>query len=102
VAASIAPLYANLAIAPASSWLDNAAPPAPTIAMSGTLLKITPGAGEGARWWLVRARTNGMWRSMLVFGDRTSVTLPAAPERVMVNAVDEAGNVSADVNWAAP
>jgi hypothetical protein len=39
---------------------------------------------------------------MLVFGSQTTVTLPAAPERVMVNAVDEAGNASADVRWTRP
>jgi uncharacterized lipoprotein YddW (UPF0748 family) len=102
VAASIAPLYANLAIAPSSGWLDSAAPPAPAIAVTGAVVKITPAAGEGARWWLVRARTGGTWRSMLVFGAERTVTLSAAPERVMVNAVDEAGNASADVKWVAP
>jgi len=39
---------------------------------------------------------------VLVFGDQLSVTLPSAPERVMLNAVDEAANTSADVKWAAP
>ncbi len=102
VAASIAPLYANLAIAPTSAWLDNAPPPAPTVSVSGATLAITPGAGESPRWWLVRLRSRGSWHSMLVFADQRSVTLPAAPERVMVNAVDGAGNVSADVRWAAP
>jgi hypothetical protein len=65
-------------------------------------VKFTPAAGESARWWLVRTRTGGTWRSVLVFGDQRAVTLAAAPERVMVNAVDEAGNVSAEVRWAAP
>ena len=102
VAASIAPLYANLAIAPASPWLDNLAPSPPTILVTGANLKITPAAGEAARWWLVRARIDGGWRSMLVFGDQTAVALPGAPERVMVNAVDEAGNTSADVRWTSP
>ena len=102
VAASIAPLYASLAIAPTSSWLDNVAPSAPTIAVSGATVTISPAPGEGARWWLVRARTGGSWRAMLAFGTQTTVTLPAAPERVMVNAVDEAGNTSADVRWTKP
>jgi hypothetical protein len=39
---------------------------------------------------------------MLVFGSQATVSLPAAPERVIVNAVDEAGNTSADVRWAKP
>lgn len=102
VAASIAPLYANLAIAPTSSWLDKSAPAAPTFAVSGATVRITPGSSEQPRWWLVRARIGGAWRSTLLFGDQTAITLVSAPERVMVNAVDEAGNTSGDVQWAAP
>ena len=102
VAASIAPLYASFAIAPTSSWLDSSAPPAPTIAVGSSTVTITPAAGEPARWWLVRARRDGVWRSMLIFGDQRSVALAGAPERVIVNAVDGAGNTSADVRWAAP
>ena len=102
VAASIASLYAGLALAPKSSWLDGAPPAAPAISVNGARVTITPGAGERARWWLLRARTNGNWRSMLVFGDQLSVTLPSAPERLMLNAVDEAANTSADVKWTSP
>jgi uncharacterized lipoprotein YddW (UPF0748 family) len=102
VAASIAPLYANLAIAPTSSWLDNTLPPVPTFVVRGAALDITPAVGEAARWWLVRARIGGGWHSMLVFGDQRSIALSGAPERVIVNAVDEAGNASADVRWTAP
>lgn len=102
VASSIAPLYANFAIAPTSSWLDNVAPAAPTILVSGSTVAITPASGEAPRWWLVRARIAGSWRSMLVLAGQHSVALPAAPERVMVNAVDGAGNASADVRWSAP
>jgi hypothetical protein len=102
VAASIAPLYANLAIAPTSSWLDNTPPPVPTFVVRGAALDITPAVGEAARWWLVRARIGGGWHSMLVFGDQRSIALSGAPERVIVNAVDEAGNASADVRWTAP
>ena len=102
VAASIAPLYATFAIAPTSSWLDNAAPAAPTIAVRGATISVAPAAGGDARWWLVRARVGGHWQSMLVFGDQRSIRLAGAPERVMVNAVDGAGNTSPDVKWAAP
>jgi uncharacterized lipoprotein YddW (UPF0748 family) len=102
VAASIAPLYANLAIAPTASWLDNAPPPAPTLSMAGASLSITPGAGETPRWWLVRTRRGGAWSEQLVFGDQRSIALSASPERVIVNAVDGAGNTSADVRWSAP
>lgn len=102
VAASIAPLYANFAIAPTSSWLDSSAPAEPTIMVSGGTVSIAPGAGEAARWWLVRSRRGGVWSSRLVFGDQRSVAFTGSPERVIVNAVDGAGNTSADVRWSAP
>jgi hypothetical protein len=74
----------------------------PTFVVRGAALDITPAVGEAARWWLVRARIGGGWHSMLVFGDQRSIALSGAPERVIVNAVDEAGNASADVRWTAP
>ncbi len=102
VAASIAPLYATFAIPAKSPWLDSSAPPAPVITVTGATVNITPAAGESARWWLVRARRAGAWSSRLIFADQHSVTLTGAPERVIVNAVDRAGNTSADVRWSAP
>jgi uncharacterized lipoprotein YddW (UPF0748 family) len=102
VAASIAPLYATRAIVPASPWLDAIPPPAPTIGVAGAVVQIVPATGEGARWWLVRSRHGGTWSTSLLFGDQRSATLPWAPERVMVNAIDEAGNASADVQWVRP
>jgi uncharacterized lipoprotein YddW (UPF0748 family) len=102
VAASIAPLYADVAIVPASPWLDSTPPSSPTVSVGGATVSIVPGAGEAARWWLVRARSDGTWRTTLVFGDQRSVTLPSSPERVLVNAIDEAGNASVEARWARP
>jgi uncharacterized lipoprotein YddW (UPF0748 family) len=102
VAASIAPLYADVAIVPASPWLDSTPPSSPTVSVGGATVSIVPGAGEAARWWLVRARSDGTWRTTLVFGDQRSVTLPSSPERVLVNAIDEAGNASVETRWARP
>jgi uncharacterized lipoprotein YddW (UPF0748 family) len=102
VAASIAPLYANVAIVPASPWLDSIPPSPPTVSVSGATVSIVPGGGEAARWWLVRTRSDGTWRTTLVFGDQRSVSLPLPLERVLVNAVDEAGNASAEARWVKP
>jgi uncharacterized lipoprotein YddW (UPF0748 family) len=102
VAASIAPLYADVAIVPASPWLDSIPPSPPTVSVGGATVSIVPGAGEAARWWLVRTRSDGTWRTTLVFGDQRSVSLPLPPERVLVNAIDEAGNASTEARWAKP
>lgn len=100
VAASLAPLYPSRALVPASPWLDPTAPPPPTVAVAGRMVQITPGAGEAARWWLLRVRTGGSWSTRLLFGDQRSITLDIEPERVLVNAVDQAGNASSAGAWS--
>jgi hypothetical protein len=99
VAASIAPLYESRALVPASPWLDGQAPPVPALTVSGQTVAIAPAAGEPARWWLVRARVGGLWSSRVLFGEQRSVTLAGAPERVLVNAIDRAGNASVEAEW---
>ena len=104
VAASIEPLYERPALVPGSPWLDAVAPPTPTIVVSGQTLTIAPAAGEPARWWVVRARpANGTdpWMTRIVFAGRSSYPLGAVMGRVIVNAVDAAGNVSMPAEWRA-
>ncbi len=101
VIASLAPLYATRALVPASPWLDPVPPPSPTVSVNGRTVVITPGAGKAARWWFVRARVSGTWRTRLLFGDRRELVLDAPPERVLVNAIDVAGNASPDRSWMA-
>jgi uncharacterized lipoprotein YddW (UPF0748 family) len=99
IAAGLAPLYESRAIVPASPWLDGAAPPTPSLAVAGRTVTITPATGEPVRWWLVRSRVGGLWSTRLLFGDQRSLPLAGEPERVLVNAIDRAGNASGDVEW---
>ena len=99
VIGSIAPLYAQRALVPASTWLDAAAPPMPSITASGRTLQITPASGEAARWWYVRAHSTSGWTSRVVFADQRAVTFDADPDRVLVNAIDQAGNASGAADW---
>ena len=98
---TILPLYTERAIVPAYPWIDSVPPPTPAIAVTGRIVRITPAAGETPRWWLVQMRSRsswwrrGRWTSRIVFGDTTAITLDADPDRVLVSAVDQAGNVSA-------
>ncbi|MEO7712206.1 MAG: family 10 glycosylhydrolase [Gemmatimonadaceae bacterium] len=102
VVATVAPLQARRALVPASPWLDGVAPVAPTIAISGRSLLITPSAGEAARWWYVRVRSADGWMERTIFGDTRTIMLDADPLRVMVNAIDQAGNASAAADWRRP
>jgi uncharacterized lipoprotein YddW (UPF0748 family) len=91
-------LYKDAALIPAMPWLDSSPPPAPTVSVSGGTLQITPGAGEMARWWALRIHS-ASWVTRIVFGDERSVSLDAATDRVLVQAVDQAGNVSVAAEW---
>jgi uncharacterized lipoprotein YddW (UPF0748 family) len=94
VASSVAPLYATRALVPASPWLDASPPATPTIAVNGRTVQLTPGEGEPVRWWLIRWRTTSGWTTRVLFGDQRSFTFDATPDRVIVEAVDAAGNLS--------
>jgi uncharacterized lipoprotein YddW (UPF0748 family) len=101
VAASLGDLYRVRALPPAYPWLDDSRPAAPTITVAGSLLSITEPGEVPARWWVVRSRSASGWTTRVVFGTEQTVALPAGTVRAIVNAVDAAGNVSADVEWRA-
>ena len=99
VSASVAPLYAERALVPASPWLDGTSPSAPTITVDNTTLHITPAAGSTVRWWFVRAHGALGWTSRVHFGTTIDIPFPGAPDRVLVNAVNAAGNASSAADW---
>jgi hypothetical protein len=97
---SVAPLYSTRAVVPAVPWLDASPPPSvPSLRVTGALVQITPGAGKAARWWVVRWRTSSGWTTRVVFADQRSLTLSGTPERVLLNAVDQVGNLSSIASW---
>ncbi len=95
--------YAEGAIPPATTWLEAATPLPPVIAVvRGAIhvqVSITSG-GEGAYWWLVRWRNNGVWHQRLVPASTRSVEVPPnGIEGVVLTAVNRVGAVSGDVVW---
>jgi uncharacterized lipoprotein YddW (UPF0748 family) len=103
VAASLtSALYRDRAIPPASPWLDASAPAAPTVTVASSTLSITPGTGDGARWWVVRSLAESGWTTKVVFATERSVALLPGTSRALVNAVDAAGNLSGHAEWRRP
>jgi uncharacterized lipoprotein YddW (UPF0748 family) len=100
VASSLGDLYRTRAWPPAYTWLDASIPPAPALGVSGSLLTLTPGTGEAARWWIVRSKSAAGWATRVMFGTERTVTLPAGTTRVLVNAADFVGNLSAEATWS--
>lgn len=92
-------LYQSAALVPASPWLDATPPPPPTVSVQNGAAQITPGAGEPARWWAVRWRTTGKWSARVLFAAQTTLDLGADVDRALVQAVDQAGNLSTAAEW---
>ena len=94
-----ADLYKTHALIPASPWLDSSAPPAPALALTGNSLGITSGSGEASRWWAIRSRSSGAWTTRILFGSERSIPIDDSVDRVLVQGVDQAGNLSAAGEW---
>ena len=86
--------YASPALVPATPWLDDQAPPAPTLRALGRRITIEPGAGEAAARWAVWRHQGGQWRFMVLPGWQRQFDADGA-DRVAVSAVDRVGNLSA-------
>jgi len=102
VDAKLSPLYAEPALVPASSWLDGTPPPRPTASLFAAAatgeryVRLTPGQGEKPWLWVVRTLQAGQWTTEILPNEVRSHRLVAGEiERVVVNAVDRVGNLSA-------
>jgi len=96
-------LFAEGALAPATTWLDATPPADPTVAVStsGDQLSVTiSGDATDVRWWFVRWRSNGTWRSKTLPSANRATTVPGTgTDAVVVNAVDAVSNASGNAVW---
>lgn len=90
--------YADVALVPASPWLDAKPPAKPTLSVSGgsteVLASWTAAPGEPIGLWLLQVKRGSSWTSE-VTSERTRKLAGPPPEAVAVTAVDRAGNASA-------
>ena len=94
-----ADLYKTRALIPASPWLDATPPAAPAISVASNSLSIVPASGETVRWWAIRYRASNAWTTRILFGADRSLAIDGTVDRVLVQAVDQAGNTSAAAEW---
>jgi hypothetical protein len=93
-------VYTGPALVPAAPWLSSAHPGTPSLRVAGDSVRVTPGAGESARWWAVRLRAHGIWTSRILFSDQSSFAVIPGTDRILVQAVDEAGNSGDAAGWS--
>ena len=96
--------YADLALVPASRWLDAAAPAKPAVAAriektnGATVVDLDPRKEVRPWLWTVRTRFPTGWTSQIVPGwvrtHYVSFRNAPVPEEVLVTAVDRSGNES--------
>ena len=86
--------YAQAALVPATPWLDDQVPPAPTLRAEARRVSIEPGAGEAAALWAVWRRQGGQWRFAVLPGVQRQFDTEGA-DLAAVSAVDRVGNQSA-------
>ena len=97
--------YDDIALVPPSPWLSKKTLDAPTVrvkknaATGGMSLTMSVPAGQTARWFLVQARTGGVWGSRLVVPCACAEQVVPngeglLPDRFVVTAFDRAGVAS--------
>lgn len=93
-------LYKTPALVPASPWLDAAPPAPPTITQTQASLTVTSAANEEVRWWVIRMHDSAGWTTKIQFGTPAPlIILNNSNDRVLVQAVDRAGNISTATEW---
>ena len=110
IGAEVAKLYTAPALMPAYRWLDSVPPAAPSIAVSKGRVVIA--ADDAPRWWLIRehvparwtrrGRMPAAWGTRRVFARADAVVIDGATDRLLIQAVDGAGNVGPVVEWRKP
>jgi uncharacterized lipoprotein YddW (UPF0748 family) len=97
-------VYAQPALTPAYPWLDKQSPGSPQISANvsstgGLKVNCRPTGSEPIGWWLIQARTGGLWTTTILKGTQseTMFTFPTRPEAIAVSAIDRCGNLSAAV-----
>jgi hypothetical protein len=91
--------YAERALVPASPWLDDRAPAAPTVSVRtdgvpGVIADLTPASTRDVWLWVVQSRSADGWTTQILSGAQRKVAFPTRPLEVRVRAVDRTGNES--------
>ena len=92
-------VYKSSAMAPASPWLDSVPPAPPVLSESADALHFAAGGGKAVRWWTVRQHSGESWTTSVRFVSDASFPLGPNVDRVLVQAADQAGNLSRSVEW---
>ncbi|HWE43612.1 MAG TPA: family 10 glycosylhydrolase [Gemmatimonadaceae bacterium] len=112
--------YADLALVPASRWLDSIPPAAPKLTLHGagvqlptggpdtlhTPMHVTVASGQKAKpalWTLrTRADSTAAWTTAILPASEDRLPIPSGATEIVVTAIDRAGNQSAPTRLTLP
>jgi uncharacterized lipoprotein YddW (UPF0748 family) len=92
----LAKVYAEPALVPASPWLGDKKPGVPTVTVgpgggAEWRVRVTPGAGEPARWFVVRGKVGGKWETVVLPANGNTAVLSGDPSAVVVTPLSRTG-----------
>jgi hypothetical protein len=101
--------YGDVALVPASPWMAKATPAKPVVKVrrnagtGGLTFTVAMPARQTARWYMVQARTGGVWRSTVTAACTCAQEIVPngeglLPDRLVVTAVDRVGQAAPAVS----
>ncbi len=89
--------YAQPALAPASTWLDDQPPPVPTLRLDGRRWVAEPGRGKPVFVWAIWRRQAGQWRFAVQPGHDRFIDPGTDCDAIVLSALCRVGNESVRV-----
>ncbi|HKQ37417.1 MAG TPA: family 10 glycosylhydrolase [Verrucomicrobiae bacterium] len=89
-------VYTDLALVPASPWLDRAPPVAPTVNVTTNPLKVGVSSSEQVWLWALQVKRASGWKLQIMSGRFGGFSFDAGdePEAFALRAIDRCGNES--------
>jgi uncharacterized lipoprotein YddW (UPF0748 family) len=90
-------VYADLALIPASPWLDRTPPAAPIMNITPSPVKVSVSSAERPSLWALQVKRPSGWKLQILPGRFGGFSFDAGdePEAIAVRAIDRCGNESA-------
>jgi len=90
-------VYTDLALVPASPWLDRTPPSAPAVNVTMNPLKVSVSSPDSVWLWALQVKRAAGWKLQILSGRFGGFSFDAgdAPEAIAVRAIDRSGNESA-------
>ena len=88
-------IYDEVALVPASPWLDDTPPSPPKVEWVAERREIRiTSSGEQRRWHVVRQRLDGKWSTRVLPADGKEIIVRAdrRPDALIVTSIDRVGN----------